>query len=154
MNSVCKLLTVLCATRQSGSLCQTPFWILPFACMVALNCQNTSQNACYGCEKFQSKFNDSKNSKNLNMIDTMWYNVFIFLRVNFGQEVRTLCARNLRLDTFLSVGYICFCINIFLSTCLDFCINSPLWLQDTGGILVGLSILHGLLNPGQQWTFC
>ncbi len=27
------------------------FWILAFACTVALNCQNTSQNACHGCEK-------------------------------------------------------------------------------------------------------
>ncbi len=41
----------LCAVRRSGSTCQTPFWILAFNCTVALNCQNTSQNACYACEK-------------------------------------------------------------------------------------------------------
>ncbi len=29
----------------------SPFWILVFACTVALNCQNTYQNACHGCEK-------------------------------------------------------------------------------------------------------
>ncbi len=41
--------TVLCAVRRSGWTWQSPFWI--FACTVALNCQNTSQNACYGYEK-------------------------------------------------------------------------------------------------------
>ncbi len=30
---------------------QSPFWILAFASTVALNCQNTSQNACHRCEK-------------------------------------------------------------------------------------------------------
>ncbi len=38
---------VLCAAIRSGSTCQWPFWILAFACTVALNCQNTSQNASY-----------------------------------------------------------------------------------------------------------
>ncbi len=43
--------TVLCAAISSGSTYQWSFWILAFACTVNLNCQNTSQNACYGCEK-------------------------------------------------------------------------------------------------------
>ncbi len=52
VNSVCKdLYTMLCAVRRSGWTWQSPFWILAFACTVARNCQNTSQNACYGCEK-------------------------------------------------------------------------------------------------------
>ncbi len=52
MNSVSKdLYAVLCAARRSGWTWQSPFWILAFACTVALNCQITSQNACYGCEK-------------------------------------------------------------------------------------------------------
>ncbi len=52
MNSVCKdLYTVLCAVRRSGWTWQSSFWILAFASTVALSCQNTSQNACHGCEK-------------------------------------------------------------------------------------------------------
>ncbi len=42
---------MLCAARWSEQTRQSPFWILAFACTVALNCQNTSQNACHGCEK-------------------------------------------------------------------------------------------------------
>ncbi len=42
---------MLCAARWSGWIWQSTFWILAFACTVALNCQNTSQNACHGCEK-------------------------------------------------------------------------------------------------------
>ncbi len=53
VNSVCKDLTVLYGARRSGWTWRSPFWILAFACMVALNCQNTSQNASYGCEKFR-----------------------------------------------------------------------------------------------------
>ncbi len=37
--------------RWSEWTWQSSFWILTFACMVALNCQKASQNACYGCEK-------------------------------------------------------------------------------------------------------
>ncbi len=45
------LYTVLCAARWSGWIWQLPFWILAFACTVALNCQKNSQNVCHGCKK-------------------------------------------------------------------------------------------------------
>ncbi len=48
---MCKDLYVLCSARWSGWTWQSPFWILAFGCRVALNCHNTSQNACHGCEK-------------------------------------------------------------------------------------------------------
>ncbi len=47
--------TMLCAAIWSGWTWQSPFWILSFACTVALNCQNTSHNACYGCKKLKKK---------------------------------------------------------------------------------------------------
>ncbi len=37
--------------REVDELDKSLYWILAFACTVALNCQNTSQNASNGCEK-------------------------------------------------------------------------------------------------------
>ncbi len=37
--------------EEVDELDKSPYWILAFACTVALNCQNTSQNASNGCEK-------------------------------------------------------------------------------------------------------
>ncbi len=44
-----RIYMVLCAARRSGWTWQSPFWIVAF--VLALNCQNTSENACYGYEK-------------------------------------------------------------------------------------------------------
>ncbi len=79
---------VLCAGRRSGSTyCQTPFWILAFACMVALNYQNTSQNACYGGEKRRKSnpfqfFYDARKFRRqcVNMIDNMKSYLFFNVR--------------------------------------------------------------------------
>ncbi len=46
-----RIYMVLCAARRSGWTWQSPFWILASVWTVALNCQNTSENACYGYEK-------------------------------------------------------------------------------------------------------
>ncbi len=96
MNSVCKdQYTVLCAARRSGWTWQSPFWILAFASTVALNCQNTSQNVCHGCEK-RKKSNTiriflwrTKISEAVCKRD--WHNVRSYLFFNV-RKIRTQCA--------------------------------------------------------------
>ncbi len=70
----------LCVQAANSALCYKTKWInmsdgiLNFAVRMygGFELSKYLSNACYGCEKFQSKFfNDSKNSKNVNMIDTM-----------------------------------------------------------------------------------
>ncbi len=84
VNSVCKdLYTVLCAARRSGWTWQPSFWILAFASTVALNCQNTSQNACHGCEKCKKSnpiriFFDGRKFRRqcVNVIDITWGRIY------------------------------------------------------------------------------
>ncbi len=45
------LCSALCCEMKWMNLRQ--LWILAFACLVALNCQHTSQNSFYGCEKIK-----------------------------------------------------------------------------------------------------
>ncbi len=103
---MCKdLYTVLCAARRSGWTWQSPFWILAFASTVALNCQNTSQNACHGCEK-RKKSNPiriflwrTKISEAVCKRD--WHNVRSYLFFNV-RKFRTQCAMALKTpNTFL-----------------------------------------------------
>ncbi len=65
-----------CAAKWSGWIWQSPFWILAFACTVALNCQNTSQDAFHACGKrkksnpipiifWRMKISDSTTTSNL-----------------------------------------------------------------------------------------
>ncbi len=106
-----KKTTNFCELRVQGSiysaLCcemkwmtwQSPFWILAFACTVALNCQNTSQNACHGCEKriksnpirislWQTKISEAVCKRD-------WHNVRSYLFFNV-RNFRTQCAMALR----------------------------------------------------------
>ncbi len=84
--------TVLCAARPSGSTCQWSFWILAFTCTVALNWQNTSQNACYRCEKHR-KLNPIQiflcqfRRQCVNVIDTMWGRIY-FLMCEMDENFR------------------------------------------------------------------
>ncbi len=89
---------VLCAARWSGCIWQSPFWILAFACTVALNCQNSSQNACHGCgERKKTKISES-------VCKHDWHNVRSYLFFNV-RKFRTQCAMTLTLCV-----YWCLCV--------------------------------------------
>jgi len=96
--------TVLCAARWSGSTCQTPFWILAFACTVAVNCLNTSQNVCYGCKK-RRKFNPIQKmlwqTKVLKAVCKRdWHNVRLYLFFNVQTFwTRILDSRSLHIES-------------------------------------------------------
>ncbi len=97
MNSVCKdLYMVLCAVRWSGWTWQSPFWILAFACTVARNCQNTSQNACHGCEKRKKNRTRSEffydgwkfRRQCVNVIDITWGRIYFQRAMTFSLRKR------------------------------------------------------------------
>ncbi len=71
---------VLCAVRRSGWTWQSPFWILEFACTVALNCQNSSQNASYRCEQNLNFFITDENLEAVCKGD--WHNMRSYLLFN------------------------------------------------------------------------
>ncbi len=85
--------------QDEGWTWQSPFWILVFACMVALNCQNTSQNACYRCEKCRKSnpsefFYDGQKFRQqcVNVIDTTWGHIYFSTCESFGRTFQTQCA--------------------------------------------------------------
>ncbi len=112
VNSVCKdLYTVLCATIWSGWTWQSPFWILAFACTVALNYQNASQNACYGCEKHNKSnpiliffYGRKFRRQCVNMIDITWGCIYFSRCEHFGRKFRTQCAMTFTVALFCSCG--------------------------------------------------
>ncbi len=74
--------SALCCETNCGWTCQTPFWILVYACTVALNCQITSQNACYGCEKCKKWICRMKVSKSQS--HATWGRIYFLTCQNFG----------------------------------------------------------------------
>ncbi len=68
-------------------------------CTLALNCQNTSQNACYGCKK-QKKSNpirfifDGRKfwGQCVNVIDIMWGHIYFSTCEKFGRKFCPKCA--------------------------------------------------------------
>ncbi len=92
--------TVLCAARWSGWTWQSPFWILAFSCTVALNCQNTSQNACHGCEKCKKSNPIRIFLWRMKILEAVckrdWHNVrlYLFFKV---RKFQTQCAMAFRL---------------------------------------------------------
>ncbi len=86
---------MLCAARWSGWTWQSPFWILAFACMVALNCQNTYQNACYDAKNWTNRtwsefFYDGWKFQRqcVNVIDITWGRIYFSMCKNFGLSVQ------------------------------------------------------------------
>ncbi len=67
------------------------FWILAFACTVSLNCQNTSQNACHGCEKNYNwtRSNFFYDGRKFLICKLDWHNVrsYLFFHVRTFQTV-------------------------------------------------------------------
>ncbi len=118
MNSVCKDLYVLCAARWSGWIWQSPFWILAFACTVALNGQNTSQHACHGCEK-------RKKSKPIQ---------FFLWRTKLSEAVCKSDWQNLRLYLFFNVRN--FRMKISVLVCND--LYSSHWIVNVAYDYLGL----------------
>ncbi len=91
-SALCLSYSALCCETKWINLSGS-FWILAFTCTVALNWQNTSQNACYRCENTenwtQSKyFYDRKFRRQcVNVIDTMWGRIY-FLMCEMDENFR------------------------------------------------------------------
>ncbi len=90
---------MLCAARWSRWTWQSLFWILVFACTVALNCQNTSQNATEPKNQTRSEcFYDGQSfwRQCVNVIDTTWRRIIFSTCKNFGLRVQWPWVLNFR----------------------------------------------------------
>ncbi len=118
VNSVWKdLYTVLCAVRWSGWIWQSSFWILAFACTVALNCHTFVKTPlmCHAClPRMRKKLNKKSNPMNFFLWRTKisvavcksdWHNVRSYLFFNvwtFRKKLTLFCAMTLTQEyTFL-----------------------------------------------------